>query len=896
MANRNVVDILIRARDEASRVLDQASREIRELEEQAQRSGPSTASALQRIEERATSLGGSLTRLGVVWSAAITTPLTALGAIGLRSTMQLETFQKSLNVLVGDAEKAKEVFDRLYEFDTQTTFSWPSLSKATTLLAAFNVEADAIVPTLGRLGDISAGVNMNIDELAEIFGKAKVQGRLFMEDINQLTGRGIPVIQEFAAQFGVTEDAVRQLVSSGQVNFQHLERAIISLTSEGGRFHNLMQEQGDTTAGRLLQLRKEFEQVTDVVGAALIPMVDDLIGRARELVEWFVELDENQQQQIVNIGLLVAAVGPLAIGFGSVATAVGKVVAAIRLLAASNLLGPAGWLTLAAAATTALVAAMAGREGRRKDSLVAAMEETATAAAHLEDPLSRVGTSFDALADQLRGRALESFLGIRGELAALVADSSNAAEALLKIQLGTQLTGLFGTTFSDLNVRAALNAAGASMYGDRRIQGAEQQVTALLQRGQFDEAVRFLDMVVEVLESGGHIASNALAEVNDFRQQVQNARELARTAFTPAPAPTPRVTPAYTPSAATPSGGASTTSGSASAASAAAGAPPIPWLVQRLSLTAGLRLSEDAGQAGAGDVNAAIEAAKREADQAVADWVAYRVAFMSRSLRESEDAGTIGTTEFANLSTQQETDRQADLAAQNQAEIEARRQLVEQLTTISSDKGALGNFGAALFGLAADNIPVLGAALDGFAQGGPVGAVVAVFTELLSQSDAFVEFIQAVNEALAPLAEMIGLILSPVLKALATVLGWVVDAIIGVYNFLLGWLFGRVERDKQDSEQTAPQHSNRAPTLREVDYSSVGQGVQLAVATPILEAAQLSLLAANQQVVFADRLDGIYSRVEAFYTRLFEQGITVVQPPAAAGAAGALSRAAIVRA
>ncbi len=1081
MANRNVVDILIRARDEASRVLDEAKREIEQFERTSTTAGTNASSALKQIEDRATSLGSSLKGFGIVWSAAITAPLTALGAVGLRSTMQLETFQKSLNVLVGDAEKAKEVFDRLYEFDTETTFSWPSLSKATTLLAAFNVEAEEIVPTLGRLGDISAGVNMNIDELAEIFGKAKVQGRLFMEDVNQLTGRGIPVIQEFAKQFDVTEDAVRQLVSSGQVNFQHLERAIVSLTSEGGRFHNLMQEQGDTTAGRLLQLRKEFEQVTDLVGSAMIPMVDDLIGRARELVAWFVDLDESQQQQIVNIGLMVAAIGPLAVGLGSVATAVGKVAAAMRLLA-----GPGGAIALGVTAVVALVVAMAGHEGRRKDSLVAAMEDTAAAAALIEDPIARVGTSFDTLAGQLTGRALEAFASIRSELAALVAESSNAAEALLKIQLGTQLTSLFGTTFGNLNVRAALNAAGASMYGDSRIQGAEQQVTALLQRGQFDEAVQFLDTVITVLESGGHIASNALAEVNEFRQQVQNARELARTAFQPTPTPTPRVPLVYTPTNATGgsggAGGVQTTvptgtdsnpvvvtvksntgyglpyaaqvgavagqahliSSDTAAAQAIAAAAErderiAGWLalmdVNAANQSEAVRIMLDTEQARREAAEREAEAQRREVDAATAQWgelqrqaiasaaalvadiptaAERREELFAQALERWADSGTFspGATVSGPLTSRQQaadlaadtvrrlvelyregnaelaeieaavrmwtsvmpqstaaindlTDgvlqlaREADFAARGTRgaqdfdefpylpgwrddlpalkrfadgkaivpgaprfggrqpgdssnftrntgitdagydplaeEMAARSELVEHLTTISSDKGALGNFGAALFGLAVDKIPVLGAALDGFVQGGPVGAVVAVFTELLGQSEAFVEFIQAVNEALAPLAEMIGLILSPVLKALATVLGWVVDAIIGVYNFLLGWLFGRVERDKKDSEQTAPEHSNREPTLREVDYSSVGHGVQLAVATPILEAAQLSLLAANQQVVFADRLDSIYTRVETFYTRLFEHGISVTQPPAAAAAAGR-SRAAIVRA
>jgi hypothetical protein len=38
--------------------------------------------------------------------------------------------------------------------------------------------------TLRRIGDVSAGVQAPISEIAELYGKARVQGRLFAEDIN----------------------------------------------------------------------------------------------------------------------------------------------------------------------------------------------------------------------------------------------------------------------------------------------------------------------------------------------------------------------------------------------------------------------------------------------------------------------------------------------------------------------------------------------------------------------------------------------------------------------------------------------------------------------------------------------------------------------------------------
>src|SRR5690606_31832759 len=103
-----------------------------------------TTPKLRSFKEVTSQLGGDLTRIGTILSAGVTAPLTLLGAQGIRSAQQLEVFQQSLNTLIGDAEKARDVFEELYEFDTSTPFTWASLSRATTLLAAFNTQAEEL--------------------------------------------------------------------------------------------------------------------------------------------------------------------------------------------------------------------------------------------------------------------------------------------------------------------------------------------------------------------------------------------------------------------------------------------------------------------------------------------------------------------------------------------------------------------------------------------------------------------------------------------------------------------------------------------------------------------------------------------------------------------------------
>jgi hypothetical protein len=181
-----------------------------------------------------------------------------------------------------------------------------------------------------------------------------------------------------------------------------------------------------------------------------------------------------------------------------------------------------------------------------------------------------------------------------------------------------------------------------------------------------------------------------------------------------------------------------------------------------------------------------------------------------------------------------------------------------------------------------------------------MGAVVAVFTQLLSESEAFQEFLTAIHEALAPLIEIVGKIMTPIFKVLATVIRGVVDVLVSIWNFLFGWIPGmRVERSRPDTatgELERPEHSSEPPvTSGSLSFGGVGSAMQLGVAVPLREAGELHLTAAQTQLqatmMFAE-----------YVTLLTERGFDVnLQNAAAASsphdriASLIVSRAAIVR-
>ncbi len=170
--------------------------------------------------------------------------------LGISLAADFQETKVAFEVMLGSAGAAMSLLEELDQYAASTPFQLPSLTAAAKSLLAFGFAASEIVPQMRQLGDLSAGLNIPIGELAEIYGKARVQGRLFMEDINQLTGRGIPIIGSLAEQFGVAESAVRDLVSSGEIGFEHLQQAVADLTGEGGKFSGITQRQSELIRGQ----------------------------------------------------------------------------------------------------------------------------------------------------------------------------------------------------------------------------------------------------------------------------------------------------------------------------------------------------------------------------------------------------------------------------------------------------------------------------------------------------------------------------------------------------------------------------------------------------------------------------------------------------------------------
>jgi len=204
-----------------------------------------------------------------------------------QAAIAYEQLFKQFETFLGSADKARKVLVELEKFSTATPFEPDQVNQAARALLAFGFESEKLIPTLSKIGDIAAATGKDFNELALIYGKARTAGVLYTEEINQLTEAGIPIIAELAKQFNVNESEVKKLGETGQIQFANLEAAFESLTSEGGRFFNLMENQSQTTGGRISTLTGNVAGLQKELGDKLLPVTGKVVDGLNDVVTAF---------------------------------------------------------------------------------------------------------------------------------------------------------------------------------------------------------------------------------------------------------------------------------------------------------------------------------------------------------------------------------------------------------------------------------------------------------------------------------------------------------------------------------------------------------------------------------------------------------------------------------
>lgn len=281
---------------------DEAIKKFKELQKVAKSTTSNIVTDSERMDMAMRKFGSALASLGVGFS------LTELARQVATVRGEFQQLEVAFATMLGNKAEADALMERAMEFAATTPFDIKGVASGAKQLLAYGSTAEEVMGELRMLGDVAAGMSLPLGDLVYLYGTTRTQGRLYQRDLIQFTTRGIPLIEELAKQFNTTKDNVSKLVTEGKVGFAEVQKAIVSMTSAGGKFDNLMAKQAKTITGQMSNLSDSIQQMFNEIGKESEGAISKALGGASYLVENYKTIGTVLMDVIAAYGSYKAAV------------------------------------------------------------------------------------------------------------------------------------------------------------------------------------------------------------------------------------------------------------------------------------------------------------------------------------------------------------------------------------------------------------------------------------------------------------------------------------------------------------------------------------------------------------------------------------------------------------
>lgn len=285
MADRNL-EIIIKAQDFATKEIKKLKDEVKDLKKESWSTTSSMKSGFSEIKSLALQVAGAIGAIKI-WTGIITL------------TNNLEQNTVAFETMLWSAEKAKILLEDLTTFASQTPFELTGIRQTAKQLLAFGFESQELIPTLKALWDVASGLSVPIEQVAYAYGQVRTANQLYWTELRQFMNAGVPLLAELADMFWVTETAMKSMVENGEIWFTDVQEAFKRMTSEGGKFFNLMEKQADTLGGRWSNLIDVISKTGEAIWTAVL---DDM----KWVVSSILSFIETNYNAIVDFGADVA--------------------------------------------------------------------------------------------------------------------------------------------------------------------------------------------------------------------------------------------------------------------------------------------------------------------------------------------------------------------------------------------------------------------------------------------------------------------------------------------------------------------------------------------------------------------------------------------------------------
>lgn len=262
---------------------------------------------LMSVSEGIADLGRKAENVGKKLSKSLTVPLTAIAAASVRlADTQVQAEAKLLTALQGREDVQQRLIAQAGELQARSTLGDEVIIAQQAYLAALGLIEQQIGDTMSAAVQLSAALGISLESavknLAKTFGG--MTGEL---------GESIPALKNLTKE---------QLMAGEAISFVN------------ENYKGFAETAAATGMGPLVQLKNALGDLGEQIGVILLPAVQEMAKRAKELVEWLQDLPPKVREVTVEVGALAAALGPLLLGFGKVVGFLDKIKGALPTILA----------------------------------------------------------------------------------------------------------------------------------------------------------------------------------------------------------------------------------------------------------------------------------------------------------------------------------------------------------------------------------------------------------------------------------------------------------------------------------------------------------------------------------------------------------------------------------
>ena len=311
------------------------SSEFKSLEDNAKRLGSSTMFTASQVA----GLQLELSKLGLTpeeINKSTDSILSLAQATGHDLAESATIVASTMNSFGMEASESGKIADMFAVASSSAAIDMAKLSVAMPTVGAtanaVGVPLEGLTAMMMTLADSGMEASTMGTHLRKIFVELATKGISFDDAMNQIN-TSTDKVTTATGLFGKRAFGAGLILAG---NTQKTAEYNVELANAAGKSKEMADIMDSGAAGAMRRLASQAEGVAISLGEMLIPVFEKLMGFVQEALGWWSGLDSGMKENIVTVGLFIAALGPaisligtLTIMFGALVSPIGLAVAAI---------------------------------------------------------------------------------------------------------------------------------------------------------------------------------------------------------------------------------------------------------------------------------------------------------------------------------------------------------------------------------------------------------------------------------------------------------------------------------------------------------------------------------------------------------------------------------------